>query len=64
VLAAASSWRGDTPRPEPERTEAETLEKALREVLGQGYAVERAAGAQLSAEDVLAELDAAVVELG
>ncbi|MGW1895348.1 AfsR/SARP family transcriptional regulator [Streptomyces sp. NPDC002004] len=60
LLAAGAEWRGGHPRPRPESTEAATVEAEAVAALGeQRYETERAAGAELTADQVLAELAAA-----
>ncbi|MEU5091667.1 BTAD domain-containing putative transcriptional regulator [Streptomyces sp. NPDC021356] len=61
LLAAADRWRDGRPRLVPERETAERVEGAARAALTAGcLAAERARGAALTADDVLAELDQAV----
>jgi predicted ATPase/DNA-binding SARP family transcriptional activator len=61
LLGAAGHWRGDRPRPMPDRAHAERAEAAARAALGaERYAVELAEGAVLTARDVVGELAAAV----
>ncbi|MEU7060203.1 BTAD domain-containing putative transcriptional regulator [Streptomyces sp. NPDC046197] len=56
LLAAADRWRDDRPRPMPERASAERVEAAARAVLPAArYTAERARGAALTVEEVLAE---------
>ncbi|MFF6998771.1 BTAD domain-containing putative transcriptional regulator [Streptomyces sp. NPDC008313] len=65
LLAAASGWRGVTPRPMPECLEAERLEAAARTALGPGrYESERTRGSSLTVAAVLEELADAVEGLG
>ncbi|MFF0541090.1 BTAD domain-containing putative transcriptional regulator [Streptomyces coelicoflavus] len=62
LLGAAGHWRGDRPRPMPDRAHAERAEAAARGALGgERYAAELARGAALTPRDVVAELAAAVV---
>ncbi|MGW1216856.1 AfsR/SARP family transcriptional regulator [Streptomyces sp. NPDC002499] len=57
LLAAAERWRGGVPRSRPEDERAEWAEQAARAGLGPArYAAERARGATLTPEEVLAEL--------
>ncbi|MFD6193464.1 BTAD domain-containing putative transcriptional regulator [Streptomyces sp. NPDC060275] len=61
LLGAAGHWRGDRPRPMPDRAHAERAEAAARGVLGpERYAAEVAAGACLTPRDVVGELETAV----
>ncbi|GAA2700906.1 BTAD domain-containing putative transcriptional regulator [Streptomyces violaceolatus] len=61
LLGAAGHWRGDRPRPMPDRAHAERAEAAARGALGpQRYAAEVAAGAGLTPGDVVGELETAV----
>ncbi|WP_037923882.1 BTAD domain-containing putative transcriptional regulator [Streptomyces violaceorubidus] len=61
LLGAAGHWRGDRPRPVPDRAHAERAEAAAREALGgDRYALELAGGAVLTPGDVVGELEAAV----
>ncbi|WP_411100161.1 BTAD domain-containing putative transcriptional regulator [Streptomyces sp. x-45] len=61
LLGAAGHWRGDRPRPMPDRAHAERAEAAARAALGgERYAVELAAGAALTPLDVIGELGVAV----
>ncbi|MEU4985891.1 BTAD domain-containing putative transcriptional regulator [Streptomyces sp. NPDC021969] len=61
LLGAAGHWRGDRPRPVPDRAHAERAEAAARGVLGpERYAAEVAAGAALTPRDVVGELETAV----
>ncbi|WP_399886434.1 BTAD domain-containing putative transcriptional regulator [Streptomyces sp. BBFR51] len=61
LLGAAGHWRGDRPRPMPDRAHAERADSAARGALGgERYAVELAQGAALTTRDVLGELDEAV----
>ncbi|MGW8746493.1 BTAD domain-containing putative transcriptional regulator [Streptomyces sp. NPDC055794] len=61
LLGAAAHWRGDRPRPMPDRAHAERAGAAARTALGgERYAAEQAAGAALTPGDVLRELDEAV----
>ncbi|MFD8534499.1 BTAD domain-containing putative transcriptional regulator [Streptomyces rubrogriseus] len=61
LLGAAGHWRGDRPRPMPDRAHAERAESAARGVLGpKRYAAEVAAGAGLTPGDVVGELETAV----
>ncbi|CAL9537162.1 BTAD domain-containing putative transcriptional regulator [Streptomyces sp. enrichment culture] len=61
LLGAAGHWRGDRPRPLPDRAHAERAEAAARAALGpRRYAAELAAGAVLTPRDVAVELVAAV----
>lgn len=58
LLAASDSWRGDHPRPMPDRARAEETEAAARRALGAArYESERTAGSELTADDVLDLLD-------
>ncbi|MGW5767270.1 BTAD domain-containing putative transcriptional regulator [Streptomyces tendae] len=61
LLGAAGHWRGDRPRPMPDRAHAERAEAAARGALGpRRYAAELAEGAVLTPRDVVVELSAAV----
>ncbi|OWA14260.1 AfsR family transcriptional regulator [Streptomyces sp. CS159] len=61
LLGAAGHWRGDRPRPMPDRAHAERAEAAARGALGgERYAAELARGAALTPRDVVAELAVAV----
>ncbi|WP_198601920.1 BTAD domain-containing putative transcriptional regulator [Streptomyces sp. MH60] len=61
LLGAAGHWRGDRPRPMPDRAHAERAEAAARAALGgERYAVELAEGAVLTPRDVIGELAAVV----
>nr|BFD84008.1 BTAD domain-containing putative transcriptional regulator [Streptomyces sp. Xyl84] len=61
LLAAADHWRDGHPRPLPERAAAERAEAAARAALpADRLAAERARGASLTPDGVLAELDRAV----
>ncbi|MEW2450252.1 BTAD domain-containing putative transcriptional regulator [Streptomyces parvulus] len=63
LLGAAGHWRGDRPRPVPDRAHAERAGAAARAALGQGrYAAEQAVGATLTPQDVLNELDEAAAD--
>ncbi|MFA3877011.1 BTAD domain-containing putative transcriptional regulator [Streptomyces sp. MMCC 100] len=63
LLGAAGHWRGDRPRPMPDRAHAERAEAAARGALGgERYAVELAEGAVLTSQDVIGELEVAVGE--
>ncbi|MFM9369152.1 AfsR/SARP family transcriptional regulator [Streptomyces sp. Da 82-17] len=65
LRSAADTWRAGRPRSVPERTEADRLERDLRSALGeQRYAAERAAGSDLTPEEVVAEVGVAEGELG
>ncbi|MGY1499031.1 BTAD domain-containing putative transcriptional regulator [Streptomyces sp. QTS52] len=58
LLAASDSWRGDQPRPMPDRARAEETEAAARRALGaERYESERMTGSELTADDVLDLLD-------
>ncbi|GAA4308435.1 BTAD domain-containing putative transcriptional regulator [Streptomyces venetus] len=60
LLGAGDHWRGGRPRPMPERAHAERATAAARAALGGVRCdAERARGAQLTADDVLCELDEA-----
>ncbi len=60
LLGAGGHWRGDRPRPMPDRAHAERAEAAALNALGgERYAAELAAGAALAPRDVVAELEAA-----
>ncbi|WP_255955243.1 AfsR/SARP family transcriptional regulator [Streptomyces odontomachi] len=57
LLGAATAWRGDHPRPQPDRVLADTAEQQASAALGADrYRAELAAGASLAPEDTLAEL--------
>ncbi|WP_328561318.1 BTAD domain-containing putative transcriptional regulator [Streptomyces coelicoflavus] len=57
LLGAAGHWRGDRPRPMPDRAHAERAEAAARGALGgERYAAELARGAVLTPRDVVVEL--------
>ncbi|MFG3251942.1 BTAD domain-containing putative transcriptional regulator [Streptomyces sp. NPDC048187] len=61
LLGAAGHWRGDRPRPQPDRAHAERAEAAARGVLGsERYGAELARGTALAPGDVLAEVEEAV----
>ncbi len=61
LLGAAGHWRGDRPRPVPDRAHAERAEATARGVLGGArYAAELAEGVALTPRDVVVELEAAV----
>ncbi|MFE9706953.1 BTAD domain-containing putative transcriptional regulator [Streptomyces sp. NPDC005930] len=61
LLGAAGHWRGDRPRPQPDRAHAERAEAAARDALGaERYGAELAGGAGLTPGDVLAEVEEAV----
>ncbi|MFG2682966.1 BTAD domain-containing putative transcriptional regulator [Streptomyces sp. NPDC048392] len=61
LLGAAGHWRGDRPRPMPDRAHAERAGTAARGALGgERYAAEMAEGAVRTPRDVLGELDEAV----
>ncbi|MFJ9676376.1 BTAD domain-containing putative transcriptional regulator [Streptomyces sp. NPDC101221] len=61
LLGAAGHWRGDRPRPVPDRAHAERAAAAARRALGgERYDVELAEGAVLTPRDVAAELESAV----
>ncbi|MFE5257993.1 BTAD domain-containing putative transcriptional regulator [Streptomyces coelicoflavus] len=61
LLGAAGHWRGDRPRPMPDRAHAERAEAAARGALGgERYAAELGRGAALTPRDVVAELAVAV----
>nr|WP_203731986.1 BTAD domain-containing putative transcriptional regulator [Streptomyces sp. SID12501] len=58
LLAASDNWRGDQPRPMPDRARAEETEAAARRALGaERYESERTAGSELTPDDVLDLLD-------
>ncbi|WP_037837551.1 BTAD domain-containing putative transcriptional regulator [Streptomyces sp. NRRL F-5650] len=60
LLGAAGRWRGDRPRPVPDRAHAERAEAAALSALGsERYAAELAEGAALAPRDVVAEVEAA-----
>ncbi|GHE52162.1 hypothetical protein GCM10018785_22290 [Streptomyces longispororuber] len=60
LLALATRWRGGHDRPMPDRAEAARVEAEARAALGpECYDREREAGAALTVDDVLAELDRA-----
>ncbi|MFF9898447.1 BTAD domain-containing putative transcriptional regulator [Streptomyces longispororuber] len=60
LLALATRWRGGHDRPMPDRAEAARVEAEARAALGPAaYDREREAGAALTVDDVLAELDRA-----
>ncbi|MFG3079138.1 BTAD domain-containing putative transcriptional regulator [Streptomyces sp. NPDC048225] len=61
LLGAAGHWRGDRPRPMPDRAHAERAETAARDALGaERCGAELAGGAGLTPGDVLAEVEEAV----
>ncbi|MGW4926613.1 BTAD domain-containing putative transcriptional regulator [Streptomyces parvulus] len=63
LLGAAGQWRGDRPRPMPDRAHAERAGAAALAALGEArHAAEQAAGAALTPRDVLDELDEAVAD--
>ncbi|MFJ6573778.1 AfsR/SARP family transcriptional regulator [Streptomyces sp. NPDC091292] len=57
LLAAAETLRGGLPRPEPERTEADTVERGAKAALGAARCTEEhTAGSHLTLDDVFTEL--------
>jgi ATP/maltotriose-dependent transcriptional regulator MalT len=57
LLAASDSWRGDHPRPMPDRARAQETATEAREALGADrYESERRTGSELTVDDVLDEL--------
>ncbi|MEW2404495.1 BTAD domain-containing putative transcriptional regulator [Streptomyces sp. NPDC046862] len=57
LLAAGARWRGDNPRPAPERYQAERVEATALAALGSTrFEAERATGASLTTNDALREL--------
>jgi predicted ATPase/DNA-binding SARP family transcriptional activator len=58
LLGASDNWRGDHPRPMPDRARAEETEAATRRALGtERYESERTTGSELTPDDVLDLLD-------
>ncbi|MPY64966.1 hypothetical protein FNH08_49855 [Streptomyces spongiae] len=57
LLAAGTRWRGDTPRPAPERYKAERVEATALTALGDTrYEAERTTGSSLTVNDAVQEL--------